>query len=586
MIIKMKKLTLLCLAELQSSTLEKLAELGAVQVVNDKLKDSGDRQEQALLMADVERIINAISAFEECDKPIKFEGDVYEILNKLEDSLLTYDSAVKERELLQRQMEALKPWGDFSPALIKQLAEQGIKAELCIFNKESFDKFVTPDGVTLSIISQNKTMVYALALYPESVEVTLPMAISLPSEYSYSELSNKVVEQERIIEINSEVLASGLAVMDQLKSLKDSYSSEYEFLAARDGMKEFGEISVLSGYIPVTQTETLLAMAREDGWGIKLDEPTEEELPPVLLDLPKWLEPIRPLLEFLGILPGYREVDVSLSMLIFMTIFVGMIVNDAGYGCIFLVASLAGIFCTRKSPKGRQTFALTTIFSVFTVIWGVLSGCWFGLEWGGISFLTDASKDANTQFICFSLAVIHLTIGHLIQLFKKPKFRNIMAQIGWMMVLAGFYITALKVVAYPGAMPAAVQYLLGGGIVILLVFNLNWKDIGSIFNFPFEVINCFTDTLSYIRLFAVGMAGGYMAVCFNGMAMDIMSAGWWAIPFGVLLILLAHGLNIALGMISVLVHGVRLNTLEFSSHSSITWSGTEFKPLKKNQQSK
>ena len=93
-------------------------------------------------------------------------------------------------------------------------------------------------------------------------------------------------------------------------------------------------------------------------------------------------------------------------------------------------------------------------------------------------------------------------------------------------------------------------------------------------------VNSFTDIVSYIRLFAVGLATVAIADAFNKMAMGI---GFNSVLTGLataLILLLGHTLNIILGPLAVLVHGVRLNVLEFCNHVDIRWSGFSYKPLR------
>ena len=100
--------------------------------------------------------------------------------------------------------------------------------------------------------------------------------------------------------------------------------------------------------------------------------------------------------------------------------------------------------------------------------------------------------------------------------------------------------------------------------------------------FPFDVISSFVDMLSYIRLFAVGLAGYYLANCFDGMALGMMHHSWYGAVGGTLVLLFGQLLNVALCALGVLVHGVRLNTLEFSNHLGLRWTGIEFHPLRKH----
>ena len=111
--------------------------------------------------------------------------------------------------------------------------------------------------------------------------------------------------------------------------------------------------------------------------------------------------------------------------------------------------------------------------------------------------------------------------------------------------------------------------------------GVRWNQVADLFQFPFNVVGSFTDVLSYIRLFAVGLAGACIATSFNGMAFDVCSVSPWLLPAGALVVIFGHLLNIGLAFLSVLVHAVRLNTLEFSNHVGLSWSGQAFQPFKK-----
>ncbi|HII76984.1 MAG TPA: V-type ATP synthase subunit I, partial [Methanolinea sp.] len=94
-----------------------------------------------------------------------------------------------------------------------------------------------------------------------------------------------------------------------------------------------------------------------------------------------------------------------------------------------------------------------------------------------------------------------------------------------------------------------------------------------------SLVNNFTDVISYIRLFAVGLATLAIAETTNSLAFGF-GDGIVALVVGVVILITGHGLNIILGPMSVLVHGVRLNVLEFSGHANVIWSGTAYEPFK------
>ena len=120
--------------------------------------------------------------------------------------------------------------------------------------------------------------------------------------------------------------------------------------------------------------------------------------------------------------------------------------------------------------------------------------------------------------------------------------------------------------------------------VVLIAATVAPKDA---LNLPFSLVGSFVDVLSYIRLFAVGLAGAFISEKFNGMGADLMHSMPDALQVlgAILLILVAvigNLLNIALGFLSVLVHAIRLNTLEFSNHIEMQWAGFKFRPFKKD----
>jgi V/A-type H+-transporting ATPase subunit I len=128
-------------------------------------------------------------------------------------------------------------------------------------------------------------------------------------------------------------------------------------------------------------------------------------------------------------------------------------------------------------------------------------------------------------------------------------------------------------------------YLLGGGFVLTFIFASYDGSIGrsilesckNIISVVLGITNVFSDIMSYIRLWAVGLAGGSIAATVNTMAGPML--GNFLIFAGIILLIFGHGLNLILNVLSVLVHGVRLNTLEFSGHLGLTWSGTAYKPF-------
>jgi V/A-type H+-transporting ATPase subunit I len=206
---------------------------------------------------------------------------------------------------------------------------------------------------------------------------------------------------------------------------------------------------------------------------------------------------------------------------------------------------------------------------------------------GGLKCLTNASvKDANVQAFCFLLAVAQLTMGRIWSSIRSRNLRKTLSDFGWILILWGNFFLTLRIIVWQGEFPVFMYWLFGIGLALVVLFGINWKDIADVFQFPFAIINSFTDILSYIRLFAVGMSGACIAQSFNGMAMDVAKASPWFIIVSVIILLAGHILNLVMALMGVLVHAVRLNTLEFSNHTGLTWCGKEFRPFKDRNNSK
>jgi len=230
--------------------------------------------------------------------------------------------------------------------------------------------------------------------------------------------------------------------------------------------------------------------------------------------------------------------------------------------------------------------------SVF--VYGWLSGNWFGIDpaimprcMKLLPWLYDDENSTHVKTLCFFIGAFHTSFARAWSAYNAQKDkRAVFGHLGWSIFLWGsFYLAKVLVVDGKGfdALPAPGIALFAIGFVLILACGINWGNIGDVIYSPFTFINGFVDVLSYIRLFAVGLSGVYIASSFNDMASSIWNSNHWLIPVGLLVLLIGHLLNIAMAALSILVHGIRLNTLEFSGHIGLSWSGRPYKPLKQTE---
>ena len=591
MIVPMKKVLIFALAEERDTALEALRDLGVMQV---ELADR--RSEDTQILAEhCDALGRTVATFGQLvgedgradEKPAaKADGERSE--REITELLEKRAALLAERETVNARLKNLAVWGDFDRKLLDELAAKGLRVIPCFGTAAEFEAARERTDLHCELLrAEGRNRLFAAIATKEVDESTLPVFKLTPEDdpralkKRKSELDD---EEERIVE----TLKKRADELDVLRRRHEELAANLEFLRVRDTVEKHGEVTTLSGFVPEPELDKLRDRAKREGWGLHVADPGAEDTVPVLVRHGSfYTKVIQPLFDFLGILPGYREIDVSGGVLFFFTIFYAIIIGDAGYGLIFLALSLFLGWKFRRDPKKRLIAVLLTVLSTATIVWGALSGMWFGVQKGGIRLLTDPRiKDATVQIFCFVLAVAQLSLGHLWQALREKSWRSFGANLGWTLVIWGNFFLAVKIIVSPGAFPVYMYCLYGVGLALVMIFSVNWRDPAGAFQFPFNVIGSFTDVLSYIRLFAVGMAGAKIAESFNMMGTDVAKSSPYYIVFGVLVLLLGHALNLALGVMSVLVHAIRLNTLEFSNHSGLTWSGSPFKPFAKPKNDK
>jgi len=608
MIVPMKKLFVLLPESKKTEVLKALRNLGVVHM--DYLAGEGDYLEELTGLRDiVQRSISYFSG----KKKIEPQGgssaeNVIEIAKRILNRQEKSKAIAEEISSLKKELERLDVWGDFNPEDLKMLDMKGIHIKLFGLTKEQ--KKSLPDSVTLFPVKSLKKITYAALIIPEGIQLPELQEVVLPLKGMSAvqkQLDEKIKEREAVdAELNK--LSGSLP---QLKSLLIDLDSKLEFETLRSGMKTEDKVGYVSGFIPENEIDRVKAEARKYGWGILIRDPLEEENVPTLVKNPAAVRIIQPVFEILNIIPGYKERDISLFFLLFLSIFFAMIVGDAGYGLVFLTASLyVGFRSKKKSGKIPQLVFFMIVMSVFTIIWGAVTGTWFGsvtiaqvpffkgMIIKRISTFGKVDTSELIKHICFILGTIQISIAHIwnfIEDIKKKPVIRAFAQLGWLSMVNGLYFLILNFVLssvkYP--VPQFAMYMIIGGFAAVLLFSEQegnvikgvLKGFSSLMTIFLSSIGAFSDIISYIRLFAVGLATVAVASSFNAMAAS-MGHGVIGIIGSVIILLLGHGLNLAMGSLAIIVHGVRLNLLEFSGHLQMEWIGIQYNPFRNRTKEK
>lgn len=593
MIVKMRKVTIVVSQVDIDSALSGLRKLGIVHIENLRQPQNEYIDTLRRRLARIGEVLGLIGNSKEQKK-----------LNKEE--LISVPKDIcriqQEKEKLKEQQDEYKQklnwfnqWADISQTDLEELARAHIFVRLYICSKKELGR-VGKDKLVYIIKQKGSSLGIVFISHGKDEKLDLPSArpIEVPQESlktvktKLAYLEDKIGEKEAILSQFS--VYRNCFFQHQKKLLK-----KLEFVQVKFGMVYNQSLAWLSGYCPVNAVGKLKSTADKKSWGLIVAKPDKLQEVPTLLKNPRWVNIIKPVFNFMGTLPGYKEHDISFWFLLFFSLFFAMIVGDAGYGLLFFVATYLVRRKFKKAPA--EPFFLAYLLSAATIVWGALSGNWFGAEAiANIPLFNalvveriDGFIAANRDFMIyfyFLLGVVHLTIARAIKALRYIGSFKVLAEIGWIFILWAAFFIAGQFAGRP--VPNFILPLVFFGIALVVLFSNFQKNIlkgalVSLGTLPLDVISSFTDIISYIRLFAVGYATLAIAAAFNDMALGIGLGGLLGGLISAVIIFLGHSLNIMLCLMSVIVHGVRLNLLEFSGQLGMEWSGVEYRPFREEE---
>ncbi len=621
MIAEMKQISMVVQTKDKETTLDALAELGLVHLEN--FQYSSSEVDEALARKNrAEDAYNFLLSFKNKDDlspPALEPSEAVEEALQLKEDLLT---ATEQKEALEKQIGGLESWGDFNPADFEFLANKGYHLRIYTAAGGKSEDLDEIEGDVVILWEDKKELAFA-HLTREPVKLDDYEELNLPPKSLSAMQAEKDSIAKKIAEL-MEKAESYYALGPALRSHLEELDSNLQYWIAKANTVDEGNLTAIVGYVPAAETEPVQNWAGKNSVALAITEPETIESVPTQIRNPRWLEIVKPVFKFMGTVPGYDELDISLVFLCFFTVFFAMIIGDAAYGCVFFLAGLGLVFYYSKSKKEKPPLAavLFTVLGLGTIIWGSITGSWFGspeliegtfLEKLVISQLTEgfkfytpagelykvlSSQDVIT-LLCFIIAIFHLTIAQVWNFLLALAQRSLQAlgQVGWMLINFGLFYLVLDMVGRfnldqalgTGDLIASLSVnIIIAGLVLIILFGSQRRSgnffkgllngLGDLPSTLLGSISAFGDIISYIRLFAMGLAGAEIASAFNNMAGDLLSG--YTFIFGVLILLVGHTFNFVLCSLGVLVHGIRLKMLEFSGRMGIQWSGQEYDPFR------
>ncbi|WKC98727.1 V-type ATP synthase subunit I [Borreliella burgdorferi] len=605
MIVKMKKVLLLTLSKYKKESLEILRDFGAVHI-NSSNKNSDSLKKS---IDDRRILMQAFSLLKEDGgvKALKSSNGNFLDIAK---SIVNLGNEIKEFQDIKRSLlherSLISVWGNFSLENIDELKESNIYIQFFKIQKSEYKNLLRDPNVNVLLIKNVKNTSYFVSVgeFEQKIEIADEFKFNFDLDY----INNKLKVVDEILDQKLTQISLFNKYIDILRDEIKNYDQIVEFeQVLADMQTDFEDFSYITGFVPAESQESLKNAVLKAGFAAQFADPEENDIIPTYIKRKGIANLAAPIFNILETIPGYKERDISFIFMLFFFVFFGMIIGDAAYGVIFfLIGILLSLSFLFKGKPLTPFHGLIFYLSVSSILYGAMTGTWFGsplilemfpiLNSFKVGYLTEKNSVQNIIFICFSIGVLQISLAHVWNFFRqvkeKPHIHSI-AQIGWLMCIVGLYYLVLNLILSQSRFPMynVVYNVIYFGVALVFVFGKQdgsnffkciLKSFGGIIEQFLTTVSGFADIISYIRLFAVGLAGLSISASFNTMSIPLLkSSNIGLIVAGIIVILFGHVLNIMLSLLSVIVHGVRLNMLEFSNHLGQEWSGCAYRPFKK-----
>ena len=631
MIEKMKKITLLIYHSSKDKFLSELQSLGMMHLETNNSVQSEELSNTREKIIRLSKAKKVLESYKE-DGVItakEINGDVFDLLCDFGNKKNELDSLVAERENLKKEKVSVIPFGNFDKKILKELEENRINIKVYSTSKKNFAK-ISAELVCSEIYTEG-TEVYFVVFYKNDDELQKIQGTEckLPDR-NLSEVQQRMNEVESQIQIAEEALKSMIGVLPLLEEEMTVQEDLLHYQVASESLSAEveGKVLIISGFFQSKQEEKIKAFLEKEDVAYFIEEPTEEDETPIKLKngkLASLFEPVGNLFS----LPGYTEIDVVPFFAPFFAFFFGICLGDLGYGLIIVLLCLFALLKVKN--KGlRNIVKLGLILGICTGIAGFMLNGFFGTQIikadgsagmpifesikNYVTFSNPADRTGPMVFAIL-LGVAQLLLGYILNAYSRCKsdgWQGLFQPLGTILIMLGAVVLVMVWMYKPtevnpfekfavGPIPIG-EWLIavGGGTVaglvklmtilvaVGVVFVLLFNNIGSNFFIRpvkglWEMYNIVTgllsDLLSYIRLFALGLAGGLLGSAFNDIALMLKDVFPGGIVLTILVMIIGHTLNFLLNAIGSFVHPLRLTFVEFYKAVGFNGGGKPFIPF-------
>ena len=572
MIEKMTRYDFILLSGRKEAFIDSLCELGVMDIKHSS-KPVDDKSETMLsrleaLTAEIKRIERGSDAH----------------LEELE----------QDRKQLQKEAESIAHWGKYDREKLKAL---GLPVRFYCVQEKKFKEEWASECV-LQETEREKGKVWFVVVGDSAIPDT-----PLPEpRHDAAEMERLLELKDKEIEVYRKELEDMKKDLPGLKAEADGIASELNLYLAGESGEAAADNSLIvyEGFAPSTEDERLKeAFDKLDCiWFASIAK--VEDNPPIKLKNNKFVKQFEPLTDMYG-RPDYNEFDPTPFISVFFLLFFAMCMGDAGYGLILLI--IGGILL-RKLEKYKSLAPLVTILGAGTFVVGIVMHTFFGVDISALPWIPSWLKSVMVtgtiagfeaqMVLALIIGVVHLCLAMIVKTVYATRNKGFLGSLGiwgWSILIVGGVVVGALAIFSLLSSEVTKWLIIGLGVVsalgIFLFNDIHRNPVKNIGSGLWETYNTVTgllgDVLSYLRLYALGLAGGMLGKAFNDIASMTLgdggfSLGWIAFP---VILIIGHALNFAMCCLGAFVHPLRLNFLEFFKNSGYDGKGRAYKPVTK-----
>lgn len=519
--------------------------------------------------------------------------DIESVLIKLDELLSNELEVKKQKTTLQNKVSALMPYvcikekfTDFKSTkhavfLLGQIQPQSVKTfeiflqdysltcfEVC-GTEGNIIKVYTHNSESVEVIKKLNELGFSKANFDGDYNAKMQIEIYNKELLKLEKEENKLIKE----------LSSFEPYLKDLKLMYDYLSFCIEREEAENKFKCTKQAFILEAYLAKRDEKKLEKILNECGYTIEFEflEIEKDEIPPTITKNNKVVKQFEFVTNMYSA-PHYRELDPNAFLAFFFSVFFGFIMADIGYGLCLVLFGLALALKQKRNTGFKQLMWVIAIGGVFSIIFGIMFGSFFGLSHQNFwlvpeAILPNPVDNVITLLVaCLAAGVVQIMVSFFLKgvllIKRKRVLEAIFSAFTWDFFFIGLALFVLDFVGITsGLMMAGIITAVVSVAVAVIgqaIINKGFERLSKGFGALYGIINLFSDILSYARLFGLMLSGAIIGSIVNDLASGFLTSVSTFV-IGAIILAIGHGFNLAMGALGAYIHVARLQYIEFFS---------------------